>query len=192
MLEPKLFSRILSMLPAPASAVASCAPGVPPGRLRSPSTPPFTETAFIARSSLSQILDENHFVALGAVDQLIGEALRHEQAESAGPDTELAPQFQMPQGIVGTIGDGGVRQRIHGKAFSGIADVVHNASGGADVAQIHDLLRIQMSAVLDGIHEQLAKRSGDLFALVGLEFAGQFAHELRQTLGGREPAADLE
>ena len=37
-----------------------------------------------------QILYENHFVALGAVDQLVGETLCHQQSESAGPDAHFA------------------------------------------------------------------------------------------------------
>lgn len=38
--------------------------------------------------------------------------------------------------------------------------------------------RIQMAAVLDGIHEQFAESSRDLFAQIGIQIAGQFTHEL--------------
>jgi hypothetical protein len=49
-----------------------------------------------------------------------------------------------------------------------------------------------MAAVLDGVHQQLAESGGDLFALIGIQIAGQFAHELSETVGGGEPAADLQ
>ena len=63
---------------------------------------------------------------------------------------------------------------------------------GADVAQVDGFLRVQVAAVLDGVHEQLAESGGDLFALVGLQIAGQFAHKLSETIGGGNPAADLQ
>ena len=92
-------------------------------------------------------------------------------------------------GSSAVVRNGGVGQRIHGETLAWVADVVDDAAGGTDVAQIDLFLRIQMAAVLDGIHEQLAESSGDLFAHVGIQIAGQFTHELGETVGGGKPAA---
>ena len=47
-----------------------------------------------------KVLDEHHFVSLGAVHQLIRTALGHEQTHPARPDASLSPQFEMPERLV--------------------------------------------------------------------------------------------
>src|ERR1700723_714044 len=114
MLEPNRISRILSMLPGPESMGVSGA------------APSFEKTAFIEvpPSQALQIFYENHFVALGAVDQFVGEAFRHQQSEASWPDAHLVAQFHVAERFLGVVRNSRVGQSIHGETRAWIADVI--------------------------------------------------------------------
>ena len=46
-------------------------------------------------------LDQNHFVAFGVIDQLIGEVVQHEQAKTTGTDTQILANFDVLRRIIG-------------------------------------------------------------------------------------------
>ncbi len=100
--------------------------------------------------------------------------------------------FQAAGGLVGRIGDGGVGDGVEGEAFAGVLDQVNNGSGGAHVGDADALVGVGSPAVLDGVHQQLAKRGSDVIALARRKIHLHLAHELHQPVGCFHLAAQAE
>src|SRR5258706_5253056 len=142
-------------------------------------------------SPLSQILDQHHFVAFLAVEYFIGEFSGEQDSESAGPDSELRPQFGVLKRRVIRVGDGRVLQLIEREALAGVANVIDDATSGSHVRETDLLLRIGMPAVLDGIHQQLPKSSADVVSFLSAEVGSQFRKKLSQAFRHVHLAAKL-
>src|SRR5580658_2603880 len=99
-----------------------------------------------------QVFYEDHFVSLAAVHQLVSEVFCQQHSESARPDAHFVPQCHVPDGIVGSA-DGRMGQRVHGKTFAWVADVINDGARSADIAQGDALLRVEVATMLDSVDE---------------------------------------
>ena len=113
-----------------------------------------------------QVFDQHDLVVRFVVDELVDERFREEEAEAARAQAFFLARLSVRQGIVVGIVDRGVLQFFGTKAWPGIVDAIEQRAVGANVGDTHLLIRVEASAPLDRVIEQLAKREADAFALL--------------------------
>src|SRR5262245_44585718 len=111
----------------------------------------------IATLTLVQILDEDDFVLLLVVDQLVHFRFHHQDPEAAGSQTFTLPHFHVLDRVVG-MADRGVVEAVHRKPWSWICDAVEQHALGAQIGDVHLAFGVEFAAPFDRVHQQLAKR----------------------------------
>ena len=104
-----------------------------------------------------EVFDEDYFIADFTVDQLVYSAGCDEKTVSAGAHSFLLALQDVVGGIVGGICDGRVAERFAAEAGSGIAQVKHHGSSGANAGEFNDLFGIKSGSVLHCVHQDLAQ-----------------------------------
>src|SRR5215467_15322393 len=132
---------------------------------------------------LFQVLDENHLVALFVVDNLVHRVTRDEHAEAAGTNVLRLPNFHVSEWIVLWIGNGGVLEFCPGEAFAGVNDVVDDSASCAYSRNAHPFVRIELSAMLNGVEKHFSKCCRQLDPVLFRQGGWNFCYELRKPVG---------
>ena len=145
-----------------------------------------------AVEALFEVFDEQHGIPALVVDQLVHQVAGHENAESARPLALLHAHFDVLDRRILGIGNRRMRQEVEGETGAGVVNMHDQGAFGAQEGNPHPFSGIRLPAVLDGIHEQLAKRGHGVFAGFCRNVDLHFAQELRGALGGIHLAAHFE
>src|SRR5271166_1684873 len=98
----------------------------------------------------------------------------------------------MVERLVGRVRRGRMLQFVERKTLTWVADIINYAPRRPDVAEIHGFVRVQVTTMLDGVHQQLPECGRDLLAFARIQVARQLSYKLRQVVGCRKFATDLQ
>src|SRR6266536_2412831 len=138
------------------------------------------------------VFDENDFVALLVVHELIHELAGDQDAESAPPQPSLFADHRVTEQVVARIGDRGMIEPLHSETLAGIRDPVQDGTLEAQVAYRDEFLRIEFAAVFNRIVEHLAECKRDRIAGFLREIRLELKEQPLNQWDSRQPAGDAQ
>src|SRR5215470_15715258 len=138
--------------------------------------------------SFLQIFDEQHFVALLIVEQLIHESLGLENAESSRAHARNFPLHDVTKGLLRWISESRMFEFFKRKSSARIFYFAKDCAASADVGHLNVLRRIEFPAMLHGVQKDFAERHCNLFRFHFWQ-VGCFAIKVDKPLSGNQITA---
>ena len=136
------------------------------------------------------IFDQQHVVAMFAVNEFVDQFFSQQKPEAAWPQTLRFANGNVTEGITGRTVDGRVVELFQRETLTRIFDPAYNRSTHADERNFHILARVEVRTMLHGVDEDFAESSSNSFP-IRFGNAGVFEpmEELDQALCGGQVAA---
>src|SRR5215471_14646002 len=142
------------------------------------------------RTDRFDIFDQQHVVAMFAVNEFVDQFFSQQKPEAAWPQTLRFANGKVTEGIAGRTVDGRVAEFFQRETLTRVLDPAYNRSPHADERNFHILARVEVPTMLHGVDENFAESSSNSFP-VRFGNAGVFEpmEELDQAICGGQVAA---
>ncbi len=135
-----------------------------------------------------KILDKHHRIPAFVIDQLVGDLFSQHDAESAGTQPHFVAHLNVVQRITGRIIQGGMKEIGNREAFAIVANVYQDDSIRADESDVDPAVRIEFTAMFNGIGKQLVQGKEKRFAKLNrqsIEMGPEYCGDVLFRMQGR-------
>src|SRR4029077_8834126 len=117
--------------------------------------------------ALFQILHEEDCIPALIIKQIVHQVAGHKNSEASGTLPLFGANLDVPNWRIRRIRNRRMWQKLQRKTGTWVVNMYDHRAGGPKEGNPHALVRVRFTAMLNGIHQQLAKRGGYVFAYLG-------------------------